>query len=92
MRSKRKVQGAQFYVTLPQEWRSENGHDIKKGDELVAIFEPDSVLIFNPITRGQSELEEKLTQLLINLPKLVDTRELVESLKGIIADLDRQGE
>ncbi len=53
-----------------------------------AIYEPDSVLVLNPITREQSELEEKLTQLLISLPKLVGTRELVESLKGIIEDLD----
>ncbi|GAH53654.1 unnamed protein product [marine sediment metagenome] len=89
MESKRKVQGAQFYVTLPQEWRN-GGHNIKKGDVLLAIYESDSVLIFNPITREQSELEEKLTQLLISLPKLVGTRELVESLKGIIADLDDQ--
>lgn len=89
MRSKRKVQGEQWYITLPKEWRDENGHDIKKGDWLQPFFEPDSVLVLNPATREQSELEEKLTQLLINLPKLVGTRELVESLKGIIADLDQ---
>lgn len=88
MKSKRKVQGAQWYITLPKEWRNENGHDIQKGDTIQATFEPDSVLVLNPITREQTELEEKITQLLINLPGLVGTRELVESLKGIIEDLD----
>jgi len=88
MKSKRKVQGAQWYITLPKEWRNENGHGIQKGDVIQATFESDSVLVLNPATRVQSLLEMKLTQLLINLPKLVGTRELVESLKGIIEDLD----
>lgn len=89
MQSKRKVQGAQWYVTLPKEWRNENGHNILKGDVMLATFEPDSVLVLNPSNRVQPELEEKLVQLLIGLPKLKSTRELIESLRGIIEDLDK---
>ena len=89
MESRRKVQGAQFYITLPKEWRNKNGHNILKGDTMLATFEPDSVLILNPSTRVQSELEMQLVQLLVRLPKLKDTRELIESLRGIIEDLDK---
>ncbi len=90
METRRKVQGAQFYITLPKEWRNENGHNIRKGDTMLATFEPDSVLVLNPSTRVQSELEGKIVQLLIGLPKLKNTRKLIESLRGIIEDLDNQ--
>jgi len=89
MESRRKVQGAQFYITLPKEWRNKNGHNILKGDTMLATFEPDSVLILNPSTRVQPELEMQLVQLLVRLPKLKKTRELIESLRGIIEDLDK---
>lgn len=87
MQSGRKVQGAQWYITLPSDWRI--GHDIKKGDTMNAIFEPDSVMILNPEGREFSDLEGKLVKLLVNLPGLVDTRELIENLRGIIEDLDK---
>lgn len=86
MKSPRKVQGEQWYITLPSEWR--NGHGVKKGDTLTATFEPDSVMILNPEGREFSDLEGKLVNLLVNLPGLVDTRELIENLRGIIEDLD----
>lgn len=88
MKAERKVQGAQWYITLPAPWRDADGHDIKKGDTLDAHYEPDSVMILNPQTRELSCLEGKLIGLLTNLPRLVDTRELVESLREIVADLD----
>ena len=87
MKSPRKVQGEQWYITLPSEWR--NGHGVKKGDTLTATFEPDSVMILNPEGREFSDLEGKLVNLLVNLPGLVDTRELIENLRGIIEDLDK---
>ena len=87
MESKRKVQGAQSYVTLPKEWR--NGHGVVKGDVMLATFASDSVLILNPSNRVQPELEEKLVQLIIKLPGLLGTQELIYSLKGIVRDLER---
>lgn len=84
----RKVQGAQWYITLPAEWRDAGGHDIKKGDTLKAHFEPDSVMVLNPDTRELSDLEDKLIKVLLNFPRLVDTRELIEDLREIVAGLD----
>lgn len=88
MKRKRKVQGAQWYITLPSEWRDSGGHDIKKGDTMLAHFEPDSVMVINPQVRELSDLEGKLVHVLINLPRLIDTRELVENLREIVAGLD----
>ena len=85
MKSERKVQGAQWYITLPKDWR--RGHGIEKGDTMDAIFEPDSVMILNPQTRELSTLEGKLINVLIRLPGLVDTRELIDSLREIVDDL-----
>ena len=85
MKSERKVQGAQWYITLPKDWR--RGHGIEKGDTMDAIFEPDSVMILNPQTRVLSTLERKLIKVLTDLPGLVDTRELIESLREIVDDL-----
>ena len=86
MKSPRKVQGEQWYITLPSEWR--NGHGVKKGDTLTATFEPDSVMILNPEGREFSDLEEKLVNILVNLPGLVDTRELIDNLREIVDQLD----
>jgi len=86
MKSPRKVQGEQWYITLPSEWR--NGHGVKKGDTLTATFEPDSVMILNPEGREFSDLEEKLVNILVNLPGLVDTRELIDNLREIVDHLD----
>lgn len=86
MKSERKVQGAQWYITLPKDWRW--GHGIEKGDTMDAIFEPDSVMILNPKTRVLSILERKLIKVLTDLPGLVDTRELINSLREIVDDLD----
>jgi hypothetical protein len=88
MRAERKVQGAQWYITLPSDWRDSGGHDIKKGDTLIAHFEPDSVMILNPQVRQLSDLEGKLINILTNLPRLIDTRELIENLREIVAGLD----
>ncbi|MCK4265683.1 MAG: hypothetical protein KAX31_00265 [Thermoplasmata archaeon] len=87
MDSKRKVQGAQFYITLPKEWR--DGHGIVKGDVMMTTFESDSVLVLNPSNRVQPELEEKLVQLLVRLPGLVDTQKILDSLREIVEDLDQ---
>ena len=87
MISERKVQGAQWYITLPKDWR--RGHGIEKGDTMDAIFEPDSVMILNPQTRVLSTLERKLIKVLTDLPGLVDTRELINSLREIVDDLDQ---
>lgn len=84
----RKVQGAQWYITLPVEWRSPDSHEIKKGDVLDAHFEPGSVLILNPKDRKIGPIEENLIKILIGWPKLVDTQELVENLKGLVEQLD----
>lgn len=86
MKSERKVQGAQWYITLPKDWR--RGHGIEKGDTMDAIFEPDSVMILNPQARVLSTLERKLIRVLTDLPGLVGTRELIESLREIVNDLD----
>ena len=86
MKSERKVQGAQWYITLPKDWR--RGHGIEKGDTMDAIFEPDSVMVLNPQTRELSTLERKLIKVLTDLPGLVDTRELINSLREIVDDLD----
>ncbi len=88
MKAERKVQGQQWYVTLPAPWRDAEGHDIKKGDTLDAYYEPDSVMILNPQNRGLSGLEDKLIGVLTNLPRLIDTRELIESLREIVDGLD----
>ena len=53
-----------------------------------AIFEPDSVMILNPQARQLSILEGKLIGVLTNLPGLIDTRELIDSLREIVNDLD----
>lgn len=86
MNSERKVQGAQWYITLDKDWRK--GHGIEKGDVMDAIFEPDSVMILNPQSRELSTLEGKLINVLINLPRFVDTQELIVSLREIVDDLD----
>lgn len=90
MKSERKVQGAQWYITLPKDWR--RGHDIKKGDIMIATFEEDSVMILNPQNRRLSAratcLEDKLIKLLTRLPGITDNRELVKSLREIVDDLD----
>lgn len=88
MKRKRKVQGAQWYITVPAEWRDDGGHNIKKGDTLIAHFEPDSVMVLNPETRELSDLEGKLIKVLLNFPRLVNTRELIEDLREIVAGLD----
>ncbi len=85
MKSERKVQGAQWYITLPKDWR--RGHGVEKGDTMDAIFEPDSVMILNPQNRQLSALEGKLIGILTALPGLVDTRELIDSLREIVDDL-----
>jgi bifunctional DNA-binding transcriptional regulator/antitoxin component of YhaV-PrlF toxin-antitoxin module len=89
MRRERKVQGAQWYVTLPKEWRNSGGHNIKKGDTLYAYFEPESVLIFNPKNREMSTLERNLSDVLIGLPKLMGTKELIENLRLIVEELSK---
>ena len=89
MHRERKVQGAQWYVTLPKEWRNSDGHNIKKGDTLDAYFNPESVLIFNPQGREMSPIERSLVDVLIGLPKLgKGTKELVENLKTLVEQLD----
>ena len=84
----RKVQGKQWYITVPSEWR--DGHGVERGDTLTAHFEQDSVMILNPQTRELSDLEGKLIHVLLNLPKLIDTRELIENLREIVAGLDAE--
>jgi len=86
MKRERKVQGAQWYITLPQEWRA--GQDVKKGDTMITLFEEHSMMVVYPENREVSELENKLSNVLINLPSLTDTRELVNDLREIVADLD----
>ena len=88
MHRERKVQGAQWYVTLPKEWRNSDGHDIKKGDTLDAYFNPESVLIFNPQGREMSSLERGLVDVLIGLPKLVGTKEMIENLTELVQQLE----
>jgi len=83
----RKVQGAQWYITLPKEWR--NGHDIKKGDIVEAHFEDESLLVINPQNREMTLLEMTLVDVLISLPKLEDTKKLIETLKSIVEQLDK---
>lgn len=92
MKRPRKVQGAQFYVTIPKEWRNSDGHNIKRGDTLDAYFEPTSVLIFNPEGREMSPIEHGLVDVLTNLPKLIGTKKLIEDLRLLIEQLDRLGE
>lgn len=89
MKRERKVQGAQWYVTLPKEWRGKDGHNIEKGDSLDGFFNPDSVLIFNPKKRKISPIECTLIEILIGLPQLMDTRELVEDLRALVEQLDK---
>jgi len=86
MLRERKVQGAQWYVTLPKEWR--NGHSIKRGGTLNAHFNPTSVLIFNPKGRAMSPIERNLVDVLIGLPQLVNTKELVDTLRALLEQLD----
>lgn len=88
MHRERKVQGAQWYVTLPKEWRNSDGHNIKKGDTLDAYFNPESVLIFNPQGREMSPLERGLVDVLIGLPKLVGTKEMIENLTELVQQLE----
>ena len=57
-------------------------------DTLDAIFEPTSVLIFNPENREMSTLERNLIDVLIGLPKLMGTKELIENLRLIMEQLD----
>lgn len=92
MHRERKVQGAQWYVTLPKEWRNEDGHNIKKGDTLDAFFNTDSVLIFNPKEREMSPIERNLIGILTGLPQVGNTKErvkeLVENLRTLVEQLD----
>jgi len=88
MHRERKVQGMQWYVTLPKEWRGKDGHNIEKGDTLDAFFNPDSVLIFNPQKREMSLIERNLAGILTGLPQMADTKELVENLRTLLEQLD----
>ena len=88
MHDERKVQGAQWYVTLPKGWRNSDGHNIKKGDTLDAYFNPESVLIFNPQGRKMSSIERNLVDVLIGLPKLMDTKKMIENLKQHVQQLE----
>jgi len=83
----RKVQGAQFYITIPKEWRRLEGHNIVKGDTLDAHFESKSVLILNPQGREIDPIEQSLIDILIALPKLVGTTKLIENLKILVEKL-----
>lgn len=84
----RKVQGAQWYITIPREWRDSEGHDVKRGDTLEAHFEPKSVLVLNPQGREMSVIERSLVDVLIGLPRLKDTKELIENLKDLVEQLE----
>lgn len=92
MHRERKVQGMQWYVTLPKEWRNEEGHNIEKGDTLDAFFNTDSVLIFNPKEREMSPIEHNLIGILTGLPQMTNTKELVkelvENLRTLVEQLD----
>ena len=88
MHRERKVQGMQWYVTLPKEWRNSDGHNIKKGDVMDTFFNPKSVLIFNPKTREMTAIERTLVGILTGLPQMADTKELVENLRTLVEQLD----
>ena len=45
-------------------------------------------MVLNPETRELSDLEGKLIKVLLNFPRLVNTRELIEDLREIVAGLD----
>ena len=86
MHRERSVQGTQWYVTLPKEWR--NGHNIEKGDKLDAFFNTNSVLIFYPKKRTMTDLERNLVGILTGLPQMADTKELVENLRTLLEQLE----
>jgi hypothetical protein len=60
MKEARKVQGNQWYVTLPLSWRQ--GHDVRKGDVLEAHYNMNSVLIFAHGVQRKCELCKHLLQ------------------------------
>lgn len=55
---------------------------------MIAHFEPDSVMILNPEVRQLSDLEGKLINVLTNLPRFIDTRELIDNLREIVDQLE----
>jgi len=86
MKEDRKVQGKQFYVTLPLPWRQ--GNQVEKGDTLDAHYTQDSVLVFAPRNRVYTQLEETIINLLIHLPSWEDAEETVETLRSIVKQLE----
>ena len=84
----RKVQGRQWYLTLPQLWREV--HKVKRGDVMNVHFAKGSVLVVSPAECELSEVEKNLIQLLVDLPSRKDHVEFIEKLKQTVEDLRKE--
>ncbi|MHA1496195.1 MAG: AbrB/MazE/SpoVT family DNA-binding domain-containing protein [Promethearchaeota archaeon] len=76
----RKVQqtgGSSFIISLPKEWINE--HNIKKGDNLSILSQPDGNLMITPYTSTQEYVREKV----INVEKDTTPDYLFRQLIGV---------
>jgi hypothetical protein len=84
----RKVQGKQWYLTLPQLWREV--HKVKRGDVMNVHFAKGSVLVVAPAEYKLSDIEKHLIQLLVDLPSRKDHVVFIEELKKTVDELKRE--
>lgn len=82
----RKIQGKQWYITLPQDWRDQ--HKLTRGDSLTISYGDHSVFVANPENRHLTILETELIKLLVTLPSMNEGTEITKSLKYILDTLD----
>ena len=86
MKELRRVQGTQYYITLPWTWRQ--GHEITKGDDIEAYYTTNSALVLNPQKRELSSIELDLINLLLNYPSWQISEDTVKALKDIVNKLE----
>jgi bifunctional DNA-binding transcriptional regulator/antitoxin component of YhaV-PrlF toxin-antitoxin module len=82
----RKIQGKQWYITLPQDWRDQ--HKLKRGDALEIMYGDSSVFIANPGGRKMSPLEQSLIEFIVALPSISEGQKIAEKLKEILAVME----
>lgn len=86
MKELRRIQGDQWYITLPAEWRQALG--LEKATDVEMNYQLNSVLVVNPEGRRLSKLEEMIIELLINVPSWKDTNTIAEKLQEVLDKLE----
>jgi hypothetical protein len=82
----RKLQGKQFWMTLPAPWRQ--SHRVAKGSDLEIYYGDAGVLVVNPATRPLTELEKRLVKILVDIPTLKEMGVALTEVKEIISIIE----